>query len=309
MTKDKAMESIQTQKLELENWQGGTEATLENAREFIQLVEDTVSGTPDSALYHNTFEEISRTLPSIIGNNRNNNSGFANQTNQFLKLLAPLSLPRGVASLKRVNSEQEQLIVELQETIEKARNDLKLYDEAAENQRAQHEEEMIKITRSHNEQLQFEVPLRTWVLAYKGYKTQGNWLMGWLISLTLIVSFLLTLLLLVTPDHVLLMFSADDKSAAVRWSFTFCILVGFLAFAIRAITRAMFSSFHLARDANERALLTKYYLGLIRKGVLEPEDRAIIMQSLFSRSDTGLLKDDGSPTMAGDLVAKVKSNS
>ena len=110
-----------------------------------------------------------------------------------------------------------------------------------------------------------------------------------------------------TPLETWDMFSREKKGAAIRWSIVLLALVGFIAYAIRAATRAMFSAFHLARDSGERALLAQFYLGLINKGALDPSDRAIVMQSLFSRSDTGLLKDDGSPTMAGDLVAKINS--
>jgi len=51
--------------------------------------------------------------------------------------------------------------------------------------------------------------------------------------------------------------------------------------------KAMFSSFHLARDAEEREHLTFVYLALINDSKIEKEDRQLIMQSLFSRADTG----------------------
>lgn len=61
----------------------------------------------------------------------------------------------------------------------------------------------------------------------------------------------------------------------------------------------MFSNFHLARDAEEREKLTYMYLALISNGEFNEEERKIVLQSLFSRSDTGLLKEDSSPTMPG----------
>ena len=61
----------------------------------------------------------------------------------------------------------------------------------------------------------------------------------------------------------------------------------------------MFSSFHLARDAEERERLTLFYLSLIKDATISQEDRNLVLQSLFSRSDTGMLKDEGSPTMPG----------
>ena len=41
------------------------------------------------------------------------------------------------------------------------------------------------------------------------------------------------------------------------------------------------------------------YLALSKEGDITKEERELIMQSLFSRVDTGLLKDDSSPTMPG----------
>ena len=38
--------------------------------------------------------------------------------------------------------------------------------------------------------------------------------------------------------------------------------------------------------------------------ILKKKDRQLIMQSLFSRADTGLLKDDSGPTMPNDITGK-----
>ncbi|MDQ8206184.1 DUF6161 domain-containing protein [Coraliomargarita sp. SDUM461003] len=67
------------------------------------------------------------------------------------------------------------------------------------------------------------------------------------------------------------------------------------------------SSFHLARDAQERRQLTYIYLSLIQKGAIKPEEQKIVLQALFSRADTGLLKGDHGPTMPGaELLGKIK---
>jgi hypothetical protein len=63
--------------------------------------------------------------------------------------------------------------------------------------------------------------------------------------------------------------------------------------------------FHLSRDAEEREQLSYFYLALIKEGAVEKEDRHLIMQSLFSRADSGLLKEDSSPTMPGTMFEKI----
>ena len=307
MNKDQLLDIIQQQKKKLDNWQGAAEGTLEVAKDILKVVEDSVSGTKDLPIYRAVFDKIGKNLPSRISSNRHSYPHFLNQATTILDDLAPLSLPDSVNTLRENSRRQEELLTILENTIEEAKDAINKQEGAAEKQKQKHQEEMDRISKSHNEQLEFEVPLRTWVKASGGYNRKGVVFLRLLIGLTVFSGLALTVILLQTPDKALLLFSAPDKSAAIRWSFTFVILIGFLAYAIRAVVKAMFSSFHLARDADERALLTKYYLGLIRKGALEPEDRAIIMQSLFSRSDTGLLKEDGAPTMAGDVIAKMKS--
>lgn len=69
-------------------------------------------------------------------------------------------------------------------------------------------------------------------------------------------------------------------------------------YAVRILARLVFSSLHLARDAREREHLTHVYLALISEGAAVGDNsRDIVLQALFSRSNTGLLGDDSSPTM------------
>jgi len=89
--------------------------------------------------------------------------------------------------------------------------------------------------------------------------------------------------------------------------FSIYTLISLIAFGVRAITKVMFSSFHLARDAEERHTLTFFYLSLLQEkdSKINDEDRKLILQSLFSRAETGLLKDDSGPTMPNDFIGKI----
>ena len=66
-----------------------------------------------------------------------------------------------------------------------------------------------------------------------------------------------------------------------------------------------FSSFHLARDAEEREQLTYVYLSLIKDSAVDEKEKSLIMQSLFSRAETGLLKGDSGPAMPNDISGKL----
>jgi len=78
-------------------------------------------------------------------------------------------------------------------------------------------------------------------------------------------------------------------------------------FLVRVLSRLTFSSYHLQRDAEEREQLSHLYLSLINEGALDTESRDIVLQALFSRSDSGLLGGDHGPAMPSpaDVIAGV----
>lgn len=93
-------------------------------------------------------------------------------------------------------------------------------------------------------------------------------------------------------------------TGALKWSIIYITLFSFLAYLVRTIGKVSFSFLHLARDAEERKQLTYVYLALSEESVMSKEDREIVLQSIFSRADTGLLKGDSSPTMPGIILEK-----
>lgn len=66
-------------------------------------------------------------------------------------------------------------------------------------------------------------------------------------------------------------------------------------------------AYHLARDAYERYQLTHVYLSLLDVKAVNDNERSIVLQSIFSRADTGLLKGDSSPAFPGMLEQILKN--
>lgn len=81
------------------------------------------------------------------------------------------------------------------------------------------------------------------------------------------------------------------------------------AFFVRVLSRLVFSSFHLMRDAEEREQLAYLYLALSNEGNVDEKSRQIVLQALFSRSETGLLAGDHGPTMPGFIDGLSRSSS
>lgn len=78
------------------------------------------------------------------------------------------------------------------------------------------------------------------------------------------------------------------------------LLVSVVVYLIRFFFKMAISAFHLSRDARERAMLTYFYLSLLKNPdqAVPSDQRQVVFQALFSRADTGLLKSDG-PSMPG----------
>jgi len=150
---------------------------------------------------------------------------------------------------------------------------------------------------TYEEKLKLEKPAEYWKTRSHDLKVQGSYALGVLILLLLMVCRSLGYILVTSPEQIYASWFSDDKSAAIRWRVVYAILISFADYIIRSVNKYMFSSFHLSRDCEERHTLTSFYLSLLQDSKVDEKDRQLIMQSLFSRADTGLLKDDSSETM------------
>lgn len=67
----------------------------------------------------------------------------------------------------------------------------------------------------------------------------------------------------------------------------------------------MMSYYNIARDCEERHALTYFSFPLTNETEIASDNRRFVMQSLFSRADTGLLKEDSSSTLPNDIISKI----
>lgn len=153
----------------------------------------------------------------------------------------------------------------------------------------------------YREKLRLEKPAEHWRQRADKLKSEGKIWLWCLVGATCLGTLLLFLILVLVPDGLKLdPFTGD--ATAIKWTIVFITFISFLAFGIRTLAKITYSTFHLARDAEEREQLAYVYLALRKDGNVDDTERHLIMQSLFSRADTGLLKDDSSPTMPGNII-------
>lgn len=167
--------------------------------------------------------------------------------------------------------------------------------------------EFESLRKVYNEELRLKEPAKYWDELKKDYDKKG---MYWTFS-ALGVGLILGLVLVLIFYNFPFWLKGQITSDHLKGFIIFALFISVFTYLLSIFVKYATSCFHLSRDANERHQLTHVYLALLKDKAIEPSEREIILQALFSRADTGLLKNDGSPTMPGsmnvlDMIGKFK---
>ena len=158
----------------------------------------------------------------------------------------------------------------------------------------------------YTEKLRLKAPAEHWQELEKEYARKGGWWLAASIALAVLVIVGLIALLMHLPN----MFTEDSHWFDIFKNSAIVTIVASVAiYILHLFVKLGTSAIHLSRDAKERNKLTYFYLALIEGKAVTEKERAIILNSLFSRSDTGLLKGDSAPTMSAtlaDLVERIQ---
>lgn len=97
-----------------------------------------------------------------------------------------------------------------------------------------------------------------------------------------------------------------DPGKPEAWKLAILGFVGVLGvWAVRLIVRMFLSDRHLSIDAEERVTMVQTYLALMEdKKVPTDEDRKLILQPLFRPASDGIVKDEGPPHPALELLTR-----
>ena len=149
------------------------------------------------------------------------------------------------------------------------------------------------------DKLRLEKPAEYWQKMYQVYQKKGNiWM--WtssVIAIILVIS--LALFVAFMPNFI------NENSYwfdIIKNSAVLSIIAGIGLYVLRMCFKMAMSSYHLSRDAKEREQLSYFYLALVHEKAITDKERALIVNSLFSRSDTGLLKGESTPTMSANIT-------
>ncbi len=168
---------------------------------------------------------------------------------------------------------------------------------------AAHQEGMANLETVFREKMSLRAPVEYWEERSEHHKERttvsGRWAFGAMAVLTLFIG--------LVAAWVLHNLSPDGKPEV--WRVSVLVLVGVLGvWATRLLVRMFLSHIHLATDAAERVVMVKTYLSLLESGKLfTDEDRKLILQALFRPASDGIVKDEGLPHPALDMLTKLGS--
>jgi len=165
-------------------------------------------------------------------------------------------------------------------------------------------EKIKELENTYHEKLRLEKPAQYWNTKASEYKLHADkWSKG---LAGLLVGGIVLFAILFYFWSIRFEFGMELKS--MQGAILFVTLITIYAIAVQAVSKMVFSSYHLQRDAEEREQLAYVYLALTNEqNHIDEESRKIVLQSLFSRADTGLLK-DSSPTMPGVGITELFKN-
>lgn len=156
-------------------------------------------------------------------------------------------------------------------------------------------EKVAILEKTYEEKLKLKKPAEYWARSARRYGIQGGlWTLA-IVALVVVAA--------INFQEIFVTWLQGRETPVqlntIQGVILFGSLAGVYAFLLRILSRLAFSSFHLMRDAEEREQLAYLYLSLTNEAEIDKESRNIVLQALFSRSETGLLAQEHGPTMPG----------
>ena len=145
---------------------------------------------------------------------------------------------------------------------------------------------------TYKNKLSLEAPEELWYNRSKEYREKAKyWTWVLIVSALALVGFL-TGLVMVIHDYSL---DTIQEIPFISKSFILVSIISFFVYIIRVLIKIVMSNHHLATEYEQKAALTRFYQALTYAGTdIAQEERIIIIHSLFSRTETGLVKTDSS---------------
>lgn len=154
------------------------------------------------------------------------------------------------------------------------------------------EKQIDILEETYKNKLQLEAPETLWESRAAQYRQKSGW---WMFGL-----FIFIVGLLVSGGYFAVKIHDYVQEMAkgipfISKSFIYVALISFLIYIIRIIIKIIISNQHMSMEYEQKAALTRFYQALIQDGKeVDKEEKLIIFNALFRKTDTGLIKSDNS---------------
>ena len=207
------------------------------------------------------------------------------------------------SKLKDISKDADEQFREITSFIEDKHNQIQVqYDEKvselAEFQKSIDDWQKEKQTKikdlqeTYENKLALEAPERLWKKRSKEHQLLAKKWTRFLIHAVIALIFALVGLVVVIHSYLN---SIQSELPFISESFILISVISFFIYIIRILIKIVMSNHHLATEYKQKAALTRFYQSLTKAGTdISKEERLIIINSLFSKVETGLVKTDTS---------------
>lgn len=230
---------------------------------------------------------------------RKNLSNIKDNVSDFeTSIVTPIS-----SKLKDISKDADEQFREITSFIEDKHNQIQVqYDEKvselAEFQKSIDDWQKEKQTKikdlqeTYENKLALEAPERLWKKRSKEHQLLAKKWTRFLIHAVIALIFALVGLVVVIHSYLN---SIQSELPFISESFILISVISFFIYIVRILIKIVMSNHHLATEYKQKAALTRFYQSLTKAGTdISKEERLIIINSLFSKVETGLVKTDTS---------------
>lgn len=162
----------------------------------------------------------------------------------------------------------------------------------------------------YNKKLKVEKPAKFMEEKSKKYFWSS---VGWAISTVILAIVLISILGVVVSPKIdvgkkIIEISLFNKQIPVYESIILLSIVCLIIYILRIFIKLTISSKHLSEEYKQKYILTYFYLSLISDGKIDPNLSNAILSTLFTKADTGLIKNDNNYDLESLSKIFFKSN-
>lgn len=173
----------------------------------------------------------------------------------------------------------------------------------------EHSNKLSNIEKTYEEKLKVEEPAKFMLEQSKKYSKSFKL---WCVAILVLTVILLGLLALIVSPQVsfndkLITINFLSKDMPVYSSIILLAMISLVVYILRIFIKMAISSKHLMEEYKQKYSLTYFYLSLVNNGNIQDEKtQNMILASLFTKADTGLIKNESSNEIDKAFISLIK---